>query len=158
MVAWMKDIALEESVDMEGVDPEGQQILQRLFQVQERVETSNGPYKVTVGTMVSLIIKNPPLDPPKGQIPYDAAKRYLQDIGFRIEGGYLHIANSSIWIRRHVGIAYESSWPRLLRTMPGAKSGKPMWFGYTSRTTKIPVGCVPVEPIDTTPGFTPPDD
>ena len=147
MVAWMKDLGLDQYVDLEGTDPEGLQILEGLFQVQEMVLTNKGNFKCSVGEMVSLVIKNPALEEKPGRIPYSAAKHYLKDLGFRVEGGHLYVANRSKWIRRQVSVAYEHSWYHLLRTMPGAEKGPQLWFpGYSSRTTQIPCTLVPTGP------------
>lgn len=159
MVAWMKDLAIHHLVDIEGTEPEGQNLLEELFQVQETVLTQNGNFKVTVGEMVSLVIENPALMRESGRISCADAKKYLRDIGFRVEGGHLYVANQSTWIRKQVGTAYKHGWHNLLRSMPGAEEGKMMWFtSYSSRTTMIPCACMPREPVDHTPAFIPPDD
>ena len=156
MVAWMKDLSLGHCIDLEATDPEGRQILDRLFQVQETVLTNNGNFKVTVGEMVSLVIRNPALDQSKGRISYEEAKKYLKDIGFIIRGGNLYVANRSEWIRRQLGTACVDGWYTRLRSIPGAEAGGVMWFNYGSnRTTRIPIPLVSVEPVDDTPGFPP---
>ena len=160
MIAWMKDLALEHFVDIEGTDPEGQHILEGLFQVQETVPVPGaGTLKVTVGEMVSLVIRSSILAQPPGSMKIKEAEKYLKDIGFIVREGNLFVANRSVWTRKHVPPAYADSWPNLLRTMPGAQRGEgQMWFtGRNSRTTRIPVSLLPLEPgPDDPPGFIPP--
>ena len=158
-VTWMKDLGLEHCVDLEGTVPR---------------ETDPQPAVSGTGTgrdgQWSVQGDGRRDDQPrrresrhgatKGQIPYKAAEKHLKVLGFRISESHLVVANRSDWIKKHVGDAYEGSWFNLLRTLKGAKAGdKPVWFGgYDSRATEIPLDQVPIAPVDTTPGFMPPDE
>ena len=144
-VAYMKDLGLEHFT--EDTDPEGRDILDRLFQVQELIPTMTGTHKVTVGEMVGLVIENPVLERPKAIIQYDDAKRYIKELGFIVHEGHLHVANQSRWIRKQLlDTSFADGWFTLLRGLAGAKSGPQMWFSkaFKSRTTMIPLSTLAI--------------
>lgn len=148
VVAYAKDIDLAHY--QEEVVPEGRDILDQLFQVQEMVITKDGSFKVSVGEMIALVIENPRFeaDRKSGAIPYDDAKRYLKDIGFIVDPEYLYVANKSIWISKQLrDTSYADSYPSLLRLLPDARSaGEAKWFaGRRSRATQIPLRLIPIE-------------
>jgi len=147
VVAYAKDIDL--AYYKEDTDPEGHDILDLLFQVQETVLTSQGNFKVSVGEMIALVIRSPrELEPPKGAMRFADAKRFLKDIGFIVASDHLFVANKSIWISRQLrDTSYTHSYSSLLRLLPGASAAsKPKWFANRqSRATKIPLSLIPVE-------------
>ena len=145
-VAYMKDLGLEHFT--EDSDPEGRDILDRLFQVQELVPTMTGTHKVTVGEMVGLVIENPVPKRPKAIIQYKDAKRYIKKLGFIVHEGHLHVANQSRWIRKQLlDTSFADGWFILLRGLAGAKAGPQMWFSraFKSRTTMIPLSTLAIE-------------
>ena len=145
-VAYMKDLGLEHFT--EDSDPEGRDILDRLFQVQELVPTMTGTHKVTVGEMVGLVIENPVLKRPKAIIQYEDAKRYIKELGFIVHKGHLHVANQSRWIRKQLlDTSFADGWFILLRGLRGAKAGPQKWFSkaFKSRTTMIPLSTLAIE-------------
>ncbi|MCY3677916.1 MAG: hypothetical protein OXH66_10055 [Gemmatimonadetes bacterium] len=139
VIAWLKDLGLEYHI--EEIQPEGREILDLLFQVQEIVSTSNGSHKTSVGEMVTLVVKNARLDGAKGLLGYDDAKRHLRDIGLLVEGDSLYVANKSVWIRRALrDTSFSEDHASLLRVMAGAGPGPRHRFaGRQSRTTRIPI-------------------
>ncbi|MXW16927.1 MAG: toprim domain-containing protein [Gemmatimonadetes bacterium] len=154
VVAYAKDIDLGHY--MEEAEPEGHDILDLLFQVQETVPTSQGNFKTSIGEMIALVIKSPrELEPPKGVMQFAEAKRFLKDIGFIVGSDCLYVANKSIWISRQLrDTSYTDSHASLLRLLPGASAApKPKWFaGRQSRATRIPLSVIPIE--DRTPAMT----
>ena len=145
-VAYMKDLGLQYFT--EDTDPEGRDILDRLFQVQELVPTITGTHKVSVGEMVGLVIENALLERPKALIQYDDAKRYIKELGFIVSDGHLYVANQSRWIRKQLlDTSFADGWFDLLRGLAGAKAGPQMWFSkaFKSRTTSIPLSTLAIE-------------
>ena len=148
VVAYAKDINLKDF--LADIEPEGRDILDKLFQAQETVLTTSGSFKVSVGEMISLVIENPRFDADQkiDNIPYKDAKRYLKDIGFLIGPTHLFVANKSIWITRQLrDTSYADSYPSLLRLLPDAcATPEAKWFaGRRSRATQIPLRHIPVE-------------
>lgn len=139
VIALMKDLGIERV--FEEANPEGRQILDLLFQVQEVVNTSNGTFKMSVGEMIALVIKNPRFDRPSGQLGLEDAERYLRDIGFVLHHGNLYVANQSVWISRMLdGTSFADDHASLLRALPSAETGGRRWFaGRQCRATRIPV-------------------
>lgn len=129
---WMAGLGLEYALGL--ADPGGKQLLERIFRIRERVGTTKEPYRVmSVGELVAIAIA----DQPK-------ARKHLTRIGIRVEDAHLLFATRSPWIRRHAGVA---RWPKLLKTMPGARSSgdHQLWFGglnLNSRYVRVPLARV----------------
>ncbi len=139
VIAIMQDLGLESYVEI--MRPKGMQILDLLFQVREVVSTSSGAYKLSVGEMIALIA-NPQFDGSEGLLGRDDAKRYLRDIGFVVDRGWLYVANQSDWIRETLaGTSFADDHASLLRVVPGAEPGGRRRFAGSRicRTTRIPV-------------------
>ena len=96
---------------------------------------------MSVGEMIALIA-NPQFDGSEGLLGRDDAKRYLRDIGFVVDRGWLYVANQSAWIREALaGTSFTKDHASLLRVLPGAEPGRRKRFaGRVGRNTRIPVG------------------
>ena len=125
-------------VPLASTQLEGQDILDRISCA--RVERPNGAsqQRTRIGELLRLVRS---AEDEVGALG-EAVRLQLRDLGLRVEGGDVFLANTSRWLRRHLASRWsDRQWIPKLRQLDGVVEGPTKYFGAspTSRTTRVPL-------------------